>query len=32
MWVGLPILFAYRAWKTRALLTRTTPVPLTAAQ
>jgi ligand-binding SRPBCC domain-containing protein len=32
MWVGLPILFAYRAWKTRALLTRTTPAPLTAAQ
>lgn len=30
MWIGLPALFAYRAWKTRRLLSRSVPAPITA--
>jgi ligand-binding SRPBCC domain-containing protein len=30
MWIGLPILFAYRGWKTRRLLGKSTPTSETA--
>lgn len=30
MWIGLPILFAFRGWKTRGLLAKSAPAPQTA--
>lgn len=30
MWAGLPILFAYRGWKTRRLIEPAAPAPVTA--
>ncbi len=32
MWAGLPLLFAYRAWRTRTLLARTAATPLPTTQ